>query len=439
MEVKVMIYFKTILFFLLFSFSFAKAQSLLLEENFNFTGNLSANGWSAHSGAGSSSPATTTGLSYSGYPSSGIGNAATIVGGSGSREDVNQGFFEENVNGASVFLSFLVEVNSFSTTADYFIHLGNRTSPTSFSNFCARVFVKNVSGSIRFGISNNSAETMGTTDFNINVTYLVIVKYTINTSGNDKCSLWVLSSGVPSSEVNAGTPEVTNLSTAGQDAIDAIGLRQGSLSYDVIIDGIRIADDWSVAPLPVELASFSASITDDGIKLDWQTETEVNNYGFKIERQIGSQQSSADNWEEIGFMEGYGNSNSPKEYSFIDINISGGKYSYRLKQIDNDGTFTYSNVVNIDANTLLQYALEQNYPNPFNPSTQIKFTLPEAAQVTVKIFNVLGQEVAVLVNKRMEGGTHEVNFDATGLNSGIYLYRIESGNFFSVKKMTMLR
>ena len=145
MEVKVMIYFKTILFFLLFSFSFAKAQSLLLEENFNFTGNLSANGWSAHSGAGSSSPTTTTGLSYSGYPSSGIGNAATIVGGSGSREDVNQGFFEENVNGASVFLSFLVEVNSFSTTADYFIHLGNRTSPTSFSNFCARVFVKNVS------------------------------------------------------------------------------------------------------------------------------------------------------------------------------------------------------------------------------------------------------------------------------------------------------
>ena len=192
-------------------------------------------------------------------------------------------------------------------------------------------------------------------------------------------------------------------------------------------------------PLPVELSYFLASNAQEGIKLKWRTETEVNNYGFEIERQVGSKQTSKCNWNKIGFVEGNGNSNSPKLYSFIDRNISGGRYSYRLKQIDNDGTITYSNVVSIDANSLSHYELNQNYPNPFNPTTKIKFTLPEAAQMSVKVFNVLGKEVAELVNKRMEAGTHEVNFDATGLNSGIYFYRIKAGYFISVKKMTLLR
>lgn len=195
----------------------------------------------------------------------------------------------------------------------------------------------------------------------------------------------------------------------------------------------------SPSPLPVELTYFSASSVGDGVLLNWRTETEVNNYGFDIQKKVGNLQSSTCNWEKIGFVEGHGNSNSPKEYSFIDRNIFDGKYSYRLKQIDNDGTFTYSNVIDIDANTLLYYELDQNYPNPFNPTTNIKYTVPEEAKVTVKVFNMLGQDVAVLVNRQMEAGTHEINFDGTYLNSGIYFYRIEVGNFVNVKKMTLLK
>lgn len=190
-------------------------------------------------------------------------------------------------------------------------------------------------------------------------------------------------------------------------------------------------------PLPVELTSFSASVINNGIKLNWRTETEVNNYGFEVQRSTFNVQSSS--WNVLGFVEGNGNSNSPKEYSFTDKDIAGEKYYYRLKQIDNDGTYTYSKIIDIDANKPLNYELDQNYPNPFNPVTTIKFTIPEATKVIVKVFNVLGEEVAELVNRWMEGGTHKVNFDATDLNSGIYLYRIEAGNFVTIKKMTLLK
>jgi hypothetical protein len=186
--------------------------------------------------------------------------------------------------------------------------------------------------------------------------------------------------------------------------------------------------------LPVELVSFTASIKNNQVLLIWVTETEVNNYGFEILRSTQN-----DNWKKLGFVEGNGNSNSPKDYSFIDNNVNGGTYSYRLKQIDNDGKFEYSKVIEINVGTPIEYELSQNYPNPFNPSTTIRFSIPEKGNVKLMIYNILGETVATLLNEAKEAGVHTISYNAAELKSGVYFYKLESGNFMRVKKMSLVR
>ncbi|HRN27083.1 MAG TPA: T9SS type A sorting domain-containing protein [Ignavibacteriaceae bacterium] len=196
--------------------------------------------------------------------------------------------------------------------------------------------------------------------------------------------------------------------------------------------------NYNQSALPVELSSFSASLLTNGVKLNWRTETEVNNFGFDIERASLSA-SPLRVWENIGFINGSGNSNSPKDYAFVDKNVNDGKYLYRLRQIDNDGQFAYSKLVEVLFTRSLDYTLNQNYPNPFNPNTTINFTLPQAGIVKLIIFNLLGQEVKTLVNESKEAGAHTINFDAGNLNSGIYIYKLEAGSFTQTRKMTLVK
>ena len=203
--------------------------------------------------------------------------------------------------------------------------------------------------------------------------------------------------------------------------------------------------------LPVELTSFSGFVNNDNIRLNWATATEVNNYGFEIERNTPLNPLSRGEvegmWEKIGFVNGNGNSNSPKSYSFIDDNVSAESYLYRLKQIDNDGQFEYSKTVEVSFIKPDAFSLEQNYPNPFNPTTKIKYTIPTAtlrqAQgdilVSLKVFDVLGNEVTALVNETKQPGTYEVEFNADKLSSGVYYYRLQAGDFVENKKMVLLR
>jgi len=194
--------------------------------------------------------------------------------------------------------------------------------------------------------------------------------------------------------------------------------------------------------LPVELASFSGRVIGRSVILNWETATELNNYGFDVERCALSAERQA--WDKIGFVNGNGNSNSPKDYSFVD-DFAGkptyrtGRYSYRLKQIDNDGQFEYSKTIEVDMNDVKKYELSQNYPNPFNPTTTIRFNLPEADNVKLTLFNILGQELRTLVNEFKESGVHTINFDASDLNSGMYIYKIESGSFTQTRKMTLIK
>ncbi len=193
-------------------------------------------------------------------------------------------------------------------------------------------------------------------------------------------------------------------------------------------------------PAPVELTSFVATSQQASVVLNWTTATEVNNYGFDIQRSVGQK-----SFLSIGFVEGHGNSNSPKEYSFIDTDIISGGVKYRLKQMDNNGTFEYSDVVIVESNILSKTVLHQNYPNPFNPSTQINFTLAEAGDVNVSVYNALGEKVAELVNRKMNAGTHNVEFTASNLASGLYFYRLvadsygESSTYSKTMKMMLIK
>jgi len=196
------------------------------------------------------------------------------------------------------------------------------------------------------------------------------------------------------------------------------------------------------SPLPVELSSFSGIFQNGKVKLLWRTETEVNNYGFEVERKNPPLTPfQGGEFEKIGFIEGHGNSNSPKSYEFIDKNVLYGKHYYRLKQIDNDGSYQYSDVVEVDVPTLQDYViLEQNYPNPFNPETKIRFVVNENTQVTLKVFDEIGSEIAEIFNDKVEfGRIYEVNFNGSHLSSGVYFYSLISEKTRKTKKMLLIK
>lgn len=431
--------------YLLFLFSlillpltFSSGQILVEDFNYPVGDSLTGHIWTKHSGTGQTIFVESGSLTYGGYPSSGIGNDINLQGGSGSREDVNVGIDSHYVNGATVYFSFLVSVDSASTTADYFMHIGNRTSPTTFTSFAARVFVQNDAGDLKFGISNTSTSQMGSSSFSFNTTYLIFVKYTIDTGGADECKLWVFNTGVPIDEASAGTPEVTNNSTNGQDIINAIGMRQGSQAYSILVDGIRVSTMWANL-VPVELTSFSATTLNHTVTLNWTTASELNNLGFEIQR---SNQEA--DFVTIGFLQGHGTTTETKNYRFVDANLENSNYTYRLKQVDFNGTFSYSSEVSVEISAPVQFELAQNFPNPFNPTTKINFNLAVDSKVSLKVFNVLGQEVATLINSNLVAGVNSINFDASELNSGVYLYRLEAtgidgSNFVNVKKMILTK
>ncbi|HCY74960.1 MAG TPA: hypothetical protein DHV28_03495 [Ignavibacteriales bacterium] len=192
-----------------------------------------------------------------------------------------------------------------------------------------------------------------------------------------------------------------------------------------------------IPPLPVELTSFSASVINNSVVLNWITATELNNYGFEIEKT--SSLTAIPVWENIGFVNGNGTTSSPSIYTFNDTKVTAGKYLYRLKQIDNNGSYKYSNEIEVDFSLPNKYELEQNFPNPFNPITTIKYQIPVSGIVTLTVFNTLGQEVLQLVNGLQQAGIHEVKFDGTNLTSGIYFYQLESGTFNQIRKLVLIK
>ncbi|MCZ7603181.1 MAG: T9SS type A sorting domain-containing protein [Melioribacteraceae bacterium] len=201
-------------------------------------------------------------------------------------------------------------------------------------------------------------------------------------------------------------------------------------------------------PLPVELISFTGEVQANTVLLKWETATEVNNYGFDVQKSEASSQNSEVKWINIGFVQGNGTTNSPRHYEFTDLELpNSDEVSYRLKQIDNDGQFAYSKTVTVDLTNITsledemiyEFALEQNFPNPFNPSTAIKYSLPNSGLVKIKIYDTLGREISTLVNEVKNAGIHHVIFNGSDLSSGIYFYKLDFNEYMSVKKLILVK
>lgn len=214
-----------------------------------------------------------------------------------------------------------------------------------------------------------------------------------------------------------------------------------TLDIFVIATNNGIGSYKTDASIPVELTSFVAKVVDRDVILNWSTATETNNLGFEIERRS----LNSDNWNSIGFIKSAGTTTEPQQYSFRDSKLQTGKYAYRLKIVDLDGTYDYSNVIEVEVGLPQEFALNQNYPNPFNPTTTINFALPFESRVTLTVFNVLGEKVAVLFDGIKSAGYHDVVFNASNFASGMYIYSIEaksvdgSKKFNAVKKMMLMK
>jgi carboxypeptidase T len=219
---------------------------------------------------------------------------------------------------------------------------------------------------------------------------------------------------------------------------------QVKLKFELKTDVSLTKDGWYVDDIgimvygivPVELSSFTAIAQDKNVLLNWTTSTETNNMGFEVERRSSTENSG---WQKLGFKNGNGTTTEKSIYSFVDKNPLNGKSYYRLKQIDFDGSFKIYNSLEMDYGTIDEYSLAQNYPNPFNPRTEINFSLAKSGNVTLKVYNILGSEVATLVNDFMEAGKHSVQFNAKDFTSGVYFYTIKADNFTSTHKMILMK
>jgi hypothetical protein len=427
----------SLFFALTILFTFTSYAQLLLEENFDYPAGdtLLNHGWNI-TGTSTLNPVVVaaSGLSYAGYLSSGIGNAASLTT---TGQDVNKQY-TDSVTSGSVYASFLVSVDSAKTAGDYFLHLG--VNPTNTFDFFARTFVRlAANGNLTFGISKSSVNTSNPVAYSDSIfttgtTYLLVVKYTLNDGlTNDTVNLFInpdISGAEPSPNLTVATTQTDAVS------FGTINLRQGSSSNapGVIVDGIRVTTVWADV-VPVELVSFNAAANGSAVSLTWMTATETNNNGFSIERKRGS-----GDWQAIGFVKGNGTTTQANNYSFSDRNIEAkASYSYRLKQMDFDGSYSYSKVVQVSSNLVNTFELKQNYPNPFNPSTQISFSLAKDGFVKLVVYNLLGQEVKTLINRNMEAGSYSMSFDAYDLQSGIYIYKLTSAGSSLTKKMMLVR
>ena len=222
--------------------------------------------------------------------------------------------------------------------------------------------------------------------------------------------------------------------------VDILGIGSqfdNSAPYDggyQIFPRFYATDFLPAGTIPVELTSLAATSSNKKVTLTWSTATETNNRGFDIERK-----SSTTEWTKIGFVSGFGTTTEAQQYSFTDNNPTVGKYSYRLKQIDLNGTFEYSKVVEVEVLAPSVFELSQNYPNPFNPTTKINYSVPFDSKVTISIYSITGELVRELVNDNVTAGTYSVDFNGSNLASGMYIYKMVAGSFVQTHKMMLMK
>ena len=365
-----------------------------------------------------------------------INNAGTIPDGmkttvstvtfttSGGSSGVQRGSLAGNLAGTIVLLATGATDNSSATAIDLCLDFsasgGYLAGTLSFSWASVNNSTGNRNGSLRVYTSTDGA----------NFTELTAAQVP-NVTNNSPTSGTITAVQLPASFNNSAVARVRFYYYNGT------GGSAGSRPK-ISIDDISVTND---GPLPVELASFTALAGKNIVKLAWSTATEVNNYGFDVERKsMNNEKSTINKWTKVAFVQGNGTSNAVHNYSYTD-NAGLGKYSYRLRQIDRGGKFQYSvaveATVGVSPNAIV---LGQNYPNPFNPETSIEFAVPATGRTTLKVYNMIGQEIATLVNGNIEAGVlNHVSFTGSNFPSGMYFYTLRSDNFVDTKKMLMIK
>jgi hypothetical protein len=407
------------------------------------TGLVTASGgvW-AQAASGSPVIQITSGsLSYFGYSLDGQGNKIELAHGA-SREDAGVLFTSSTTN---VYGSFMARFTAATTSGDIFFHFTDNGGAGTYAVVRAK---DDGTGKVQFAIQKKDGAISPYTSLTTTtmpVTLLIVVAYKFNGSLNDdEVKLWIN----PSLGGTEPTPDITHSDTpTDPDAANIGGLvfLQSTDGPDVAIAGLKVATSWSDAPLPIQLTNFNAIASRFGVDLQWSTETETNNYGFEIERRqvqgSGFKAQGDESWTVVGFVRGAGTSTSPQEYSFTDSNVEPGRYAYRIKQIDFGGAFTYYSAAEVEVGLApKELALEPNYPNPFNPSTNISFTIPQDGRAVLKVYNMLGQEVATLFNEdAVAGRLYKATFDASSLPTGVYVSRLEFGGQAVMRKMLFVK
>ncbi len=429
---------KKFLYHIMFLFTLIPGSAfpqLLFEENFSYsTGPLfdvSAGNWVKYSTGTRNIEVQEGNLSYPGYPSSGTGRYIFLEGVSNVQALQR---YVNNIKTGSVYISFLVSVkdtlNLDNLGSSFFAFTDSTGHPKGY------LYIKKAStpGFIKLGIRKGITSTFADLEILINETIVVVLKYKfIPQTINDSISLWIN----PPLTTEEPFPDVIDVNGADCLGIKGITLRPSSNSGNIYLDGIRFARTWAEAPLPVQLSSFNAVLRGDCILLRWKTETEVDNYGFDIERKITSVYLN-EGWKKIGFLQGYGSCNAPKYYSFQDNELYNfTNYSYRLKQIDNMGAFTYSDEISLQIEKPGILELRQNYPNPFNPETVVRFSIPEDGIVNINLFNIIGQEVREVLSGYYNAGDHKITIDSENLPAGIYFCVLAWEKQRKIIKMTL--
>jgi hypothetical protein len=363
-------------------------------------------------------------LNFSSYDGLAAGSAA---GGQGLYNS-NTGFkldmetdFAIDINPGSSSNAYIDFYRYFSgglTQADLKMYLGNpgvsgdsATGPSAGTTWGGSAISANV---YTFAFNNDGADNHG---FEIKIPYSSFPGITSSASLTTIFAAIASSGGFWS---NQSTPEKAGIGNLGNNADFTAQSFTFHLSPNLL--------------LPVELSSFSATTRANNVQLNWKTATEVNNYGFSVQRS-----SDKNTWETLSFVKGAGNSNSPLEYSYTDKNLVNGTYYYRLRQQDNDGSFKYYAAQGVTVANAVKFQLDQNYPNPFNPTTRISFSIAKAGQVHLVVYNAIGQVVKTFTNTYGDAGTYAVTFDASTLPSGMYFYKIDAGSFSETKKMLLIK
>ena len=404
------------------------SQAQTTMENFNYGATVDtltnptkggAN-WIRHSGTGGPIGYSTTSLTFPGYNSSGIGGSAVFTFASGSREDANRPCI--TYTSGSVYTSFLFNINTtIGGTQDYFFHLLDRAFLTQFR---ARLFVKAGSVANTFNIGMTKGTTTGAiyapTNYPINTTTMAVIKYTFSpgTTANDTIRVYIITGAIPATEPSGADLVIVDAATSDMAKIDAVAIRQGvDITTTGVIDGIRVSNSWADGPLPVTLLDFKASLNEAiGTQLNWSTSSEINNKGFEIERS-----EDGENFENIEFVKGAGNSKTVQRYQ-ANLNYYAPAY-YRLKQVDFDGAFEYSEVV-YSGGEVSEVELS---PNPFVETLKLNIN---SNIDKIEIIDLTGK---VLVSETINQLTAEV--ETAHLAKGIYFINISQGGSVQTKRI----